>query len=57
MRESEGWRRGARSRRDIMKKRWVLSGGSEGGFQVVPANAGDTGLIPDLGRSHMLWDN
>ena len=22
----------------------------------LPANAGDTGLIPDLGRSHMLWN-
>ena len=22
-----------------------------------PANAGDTGLIPDEGRSHMLWGN
>ena len=23
----------------------------------LPANAGDKGLIPDLGRSHMLWSN
>ena len=22
-----------------------------------PANAGDTGLIPGLGRSHVPWDN
>ena len=22
-----------------------------------PANAGDMGLIPDLGRSHMPWSN
>ena len=22
-----------------------------------PANAGDTGLIPGPGRSHMLWSN
>ena len=22
-----------------------------------PADAGDTGLIPGPGRSHMLWDN
>ena len=21
----------------------------------LPANPGDTGLIPDLGRSHLLW--
>ena len=23
----------------------------------LPANAGDMGSIPDLGRFHMLWDN
>ena len=23
----------------------------------LPANAGDTGSSPDLGRSHMLWSN
>jgi len=23
----------------------------------LPANAGDTDLIPGLGRSHMLWDS
>ena len=23
----------------------------------LPVNAGHTGLIPDLGRSHMLWSN
>ena len=23
----------------------------------LPANAGDMGLSPDLGRFHMLWDN
>ena len=23
----------------------------------LPANAGDTGLILDLGRSYMLWNN
>ena len=22
-----------------------------------PANAGDTGSIPDLGKSHILWSN
>ena len=22
-----------------------------------PANAGDVGVIPDPGRSHMLWSN
>ena len=25
--------------------------------QNLPAKAGDTGLIPGLGRSHMLWSN
>lgn len=23
----------------------------------LPCNAGDMGSIPDLGRSHMLWNN
>ena len=23
----------------------------------LPDNAGDTGSIPDLGRSHLLWSN
>ena len=23
----------------------------------LPANAGDTDLVPDLGRFHMLWGN
>ena len=26
-------------------------------FKNLPANAGDMGLIPDLGRSYMLWRN
>ena len=34
-------------------------GGFPGGAVVenLPANAGDTGLSPGLGRSHMLWSN
>ena len=34
-------------------------GGFPGGSVVKdpPANAGDTGSIPDPGRSHMLWSN
>ena len=36
-----------------------LCGGFPGGAVVKnpPANAGDTGLIPGPGRSHMLWSN
>ena len=30
---------------------WSFSGGL--GIKTLPANAGDEGLIPDLGRSHM----
>ena len=25
--------------------------------ETLPANAGDTGLTPDLGRTHILWGN
>ena len=37
----------------------IYNGGFCSGSEVKnpPANAGDTGLIPDLGRAHMLWDN
>ena len=41
--------------------RWVKSrvGGFPGGAVVenLPANAGDTGSSPGLGRSHMPWSN
>ena len=41
--------------------RWIKSkfqGFAEGSvIKNPPANAGDTGLIPDLGRSHMPWSN
>ena len=39
-----------------IKKMWQ---GFPGGSVVenLPANAGDTGLSPGLGRSHMLWSN
>ena len=36
-----------------------ISNGFPGGSVVrnLPANAGDTGLIPVPGRSHILWSN
>ena len=34
---------------------WDTSGGPV--VQNPPAKAGDSGLIPSLGRSHMLWGN
>ena len=36
-----------------------LKGGFPGGSVIknLPANAGDTGLSPDLGRLHMPWRN
>ena len=41
---------------EIFKKMWR---GFPGGSVVKnpPANAGDTSLLPDLGRSHMLQSN
>ena len=40
-------------------KKWHISGTSPGGTAVKnpPANAGDMGLIPGPGRSHMPWSN
>ena len=41
----------------------LIKNAEEGGFpggtvvENLPANAGDTGLSPGLGRSHMLWSN
>ena len=37
----------------------IRSGGFPGGLVVknLPANAGDTGSIPGLGRSHMPWSS
>ena len=34
---------------------WGFSGGSV--VEAPPANAGDMGSIPGLGRSHMGWSN
>ena len=34
---------------------WGFPGGSV--VKNPPANAGDVGLIPGLGRSHMAWSN
>ena len=39
----------------IQKHIWGFSGGSV--VKNPPANAGDMGLIPDLGRSHILHSN
>ena len=36
-------------------KRWDFPGGAV--VKNPPANAGDTGLIPGPGRSHMPWSN
>ena len=40
-------------------KKKLICRGFPGGLVVKnpPANAGDMGSIPDLGRSHMLWSN
>ena len=38
-----------------IEKRWDFLGGAV--VKNPPANAGDTGLIPALGRSHMRWSN
>ena len=39
----------------LIFKRQDFPGGSV--VKNPPANAGDTGLMPSLGRSHLLWDN
>ena len=39
----------------LIKKYWDFPGGSVG--KNPPANAGDTGSIPSLGRSYILWNN
>ena len=44
------------SKKAVIKKvRLGFAGGSV--IQSPPANAGGTGLIPDLGRSHLPWSN
>ena len=40
---------------DGTKNRWGFPGGAV--VENLPANAGDTGLSPDLGRSHVPWSN
>ena len=42
-----------------LKRRWNLILGFPGGSVIrsPPANAGDSGLIPGLGRHHILWSN
>ena len=39
----------------LFKKTWDLPGGR--GDKNPPVNEGDTGLIPSLGRFHMVWSN
>ena len=39
----------------IQKESWGFPGGTV--VENLPANAGDMGLSPGLGRSHMLWSN
>ena len=39
----------------IKEKFWDFPGGAV--VKNLPANAGDTDLIPGLGRSHMPWSN
>ena len=39
----------------IKKNKWDFPGGSV--VKNLPANAGDTGSSPGLGRSHMPWSN
>ena len=38
-----------------IKSIWGFPGGAV--VENLPANAGDTGLNPGLGRSHMPWSN
>ena len=40
---------------DIKIKHWGFPGGAV--VENLPANTGDTGSSPGLGRSHMLWSN
>ena len=42
-----------------MKVNKIPDGGFPGGSVVknLPANAGDTSLNPDLGRTYVLWSN
>ena len=39
----------------IQKESWGFPGGAV--VENLPANAGDTGASPGLGRSHMPWSN
>ena len=42
-------------RSQTQNRMWGFPGGAV--VKNPPANAGDTGLSPGLGRSHMLWSN
>ena len=39
----------------LLKIYFILSFPGDSVVKNQPANAGDTGSVPDLGRSHMLW--
>ena len=42
-------------RENFLKTGWGFPGGLV--VESAPANAGDVGLTPGSGRSHMLWNN
>ena len=42
-------------RENFLKTGWGFPGGLV--VESPPANAGDTGLTPGAGRSHVLWNN
>ena len=64
----QGWNLYLSKKRQMINKQsncgqgvWLKGkeGGSPGGSVIksLPANAGDTGFLLGLGRSHMLWSN
>ena len=44
-----------KTKEDVGIAVWGFPGGAV--VENLPANAGDTGLSPGLGRSHMPWSN
>ena len=55
------WERQDEGRCDLLgiyvKKKNLKGFTSDSVVKNTPANAADTGLIPDPGRSHILWSN
>ena len=41
----------------LLKNQWVRAFRGGAVVENLPADAGDTGSSPGLGRSHMLWSN